>query len=61
METALSIITDRLVSTGMTEIEAEHLLARFLQEEAFQFVECMNLYQEDPEAFRKLTEAKYKA
>ncbi len=45
METALDILTLKLVSTGMTEVEVDHLLARFLQEEAFQYVEyiCSHL------------------
>ncbi len=44
METAMDILTDRLVSTGMTEIEVDHLLARFLQEEAFDYVEYVESY-----------------
>lgn len=39
METAMDILTDRLISAGMTEVEVDHLLARFLQEEAFDYVD----------------------
>ena len=42
MDNAMDIITEKLVSTGMTRIEADHLLARFLQEEAFQYVEYIS-------------------
>ena len=42
MDYALDIITEKLVSTGMTKTEAEQLLARFLQEEAFQYVEYIS-------------------
>ncbi|MBR0417650.1 MAG: hypothetical protein IJI66_00605 [Erysipelotrichaceae bacterium] len=39
MENAMDILTEKLVSTGMSKAEVDHLLARFLQEEAFQYVE----------------------
>ena len=39
MENAMDILTEKLVSTGMSKTEADQLLARFLQEEAFQYVE----------------------
>ncbi len=44
METAMDILTDRLMSTGMTETEVDHLLARFLQEEAFDYVDYIDSY-----------------
>ncbi len=47
METTMDILTDRLVSTGMTETEVDHLLARFLQEEAFQYVEYISNHLEE--------------
>ena len=39
METAMQTITRILLSTGMTQSEVDHLLARFLEEEAFEYVE----------------------
>ena len=39
MENAMDILTEKLISTGMSKAEADQLLARFLQEEAFQYVE----------------------
>ena len=63
METALNILTDRLISTGMTEVEVDHLLARFLQEEAFDYVDYIeshlkeesadSLYSQDKERYHK--------
>ena len=47
MDYAIDIITEKLVSTGMTRIEADHLLARFLQEEAFQYVEYVSNHLEE--------------
>ena len=47
MDYALDIITEKLVSTGMTKTEAEQLLARFLEEEAFDYVEYMKLHLEE--------------
>jgi len=39
METAMQTIIRILLSTGMTQSEVDHLLARFLEEEAFEYVE----------------------
>lgn len=36
---AMDILTERLLTTGMNITEINHLLARFLQEEAFRYVE----------------------
>ena len=47
MNDAMDIITEKLVSTGMKRIEADHLLARFLQEEAFQYVEYISSHLGD--------------
>ena len=40
---ALIEIDELLQSTGMSENDVAHLLARFLEEEAKHFVECMEL------------------
>jgi len=61
MELALIKLREILMSTGMTLEESDRLLGQFLMEEAFQFVECMNIYREDPERFWELTKPKYKA
>ena len=50
METAMDILTDRLISTGMTEIEIDHLLARFLQEEAFDYVDYIESHLKEESA-----------
>lgn len=39
MEYALDILTEKLLLTGMTRKEIDHLLARFLEEEAFDYVD----------------------
>ena len=39
MELALETLTRKLKSTGMDQNEIDHLLARFLQEEAFDYVD----------------------
>lgn len=56
MNDAMDIITEKLVSTGMTRIEADHLLARFLEEEAFQYVEYISGHLGD--VFRESEEEK---
>lgn len=38
MDSALLIITEKLKQTGMSTVEVDYLLARFLQEEAFDYV-----------------------
>ena len=45
MKTAMEILTEKLKSTGMNKKETDDLLARFLQEEAFHYVEyiCKHL------------------
>ena len=37
----LSIITNKLVSAGMEKKEAEMLIAKFLEEEVFDYVSCV--------------------
>lgn len=46
MEPALTIIDRKLKETGMSQVEIDHLMARFLEEEAFNYVETMNEMQE---------------
>ena len=41
MEYALETLTSILLSAGMSGNEADHLLARFLEEEAFDYVDCI--------------------
>jgi len=43
MKPALIIINDKLLEIGMSQVEIDHLMARFLEEEAFDFVECFNM------------------
>ena len=47
MKPALIIINDKLLETGMNQVEIDHLMARFLEEEAFDFVECVNLAKQE--------------
>lgn len=42
MKPALIIINDILLESGMDQVEIDHLMARFLEEEAFDYVECIN-------------------
>ena len=42
MKPALIIINDKLLETGMSQVEIDHLMARFLEEEAFDFVKFIN-------------------
>ena len=42
MEKAFDILKRALVSTGMTRTDAEHLLAQFLQEEAYDYVKYIS-------------------
>jgi|GEM_PF-6065196 len=56
MDYAMDILTEKLVSAGMTKIEIDHLLARFLQEEAFQYVEYISSHLGD--VFRESEEEK---
>lgn len=41
MEYALETLTGILLSTGISRNDADHLLARFLEEEAFDYVDCI--------------------
>ena len=41
------IINDKLLETGMSQIEIGHLMAMFLEEEAFGYVECLKRFEED--------------
>ncbi len=41
MEYAIETLTGILLSAGMSRIDADHLLARFLEEEAFGYVDCV--------------------
>lgn len=48
MEYAFETLTGILLSAGMSRIDADHLLARFLEEEAFDYVDCVrSLSDED--------------
>ena len=47
MKPALIIINDKLLETGMSQVEIDHLMARFLEEEAFDFVECVEDFKEE--------------
>jgi hypothetical protein len=40
---ALNEIHSKLLETGLNEFEADGLLARFLEEEAYDYVECMSI------------------
>jgi len=41
MESALITINKKLLSTGMSQSEADELMGRFLEEEAFDYVSAM--------------------
>ena len=43
MDPVLEELRDILISTGMSQIEADHLLSRFLEEQAYDYVRCMEL------------------
>ena len=45
MEKAIDTLIYKLILTGMTRPEALSLLAQFLEEEAFDYVDCMRLVQ----------------
>ena len=47
MDSALLVITEKLKETGMSTIEVDHLLARFLEEEAFDFVKYVEVAMEE--------------
>ena len=44
---AMDILTEKLLSTGMNITEINHLLARFLQEEAFDYVDYIRSHLEE--------------
>ena len=54
-------LRELLASTGLSPEEADILLFQFLEEEAFPYVELMNIYHKTPERFWKLIESGYKA
>ena len=43
MESALNTITNILLSAGVNQKEVDHLLARFLEEEAYDYIKYMEL------------------
>ena len=43
MEPILEELRDILISTGMNQVEADQLLFRFLEEQAYDYVCCMEL------------------
>ncbi len=52
MEYAIETLTGILLSTGMSENDADHLLARFLEEEAFDYVDCIRSVSDDADCER---------
>ena len=61
MEMALARLRELLVSAGLNLEEADILLFQFLEEEAYPYVELMNIYHKTPERFWELIEPGYKA
>ena len=47
MKPALIVIDELLQSTGMPEEEVDALMARFLEEEAFDYVRCVESFLQD--------------
>ena len=43
---ALVVIEEKLLGTGMSQEEVDFLISRFLQEEAFTYVECVQIAEE---------------
>ena len=43
MDSVLEELRDILISTGMNQVEADQLLFRFLEEQAYDYVCCMEL------------------
>lgn len=43
MDPVLEELRDVLISTGMSQIEVDQLLSRFLEEQAYDYVCCMEL------------------
>ena len=44
--TALEELNTRLLSSGMDQDDVDHLLARFLEEEAYDYVDCMDVMKD---------------
>ena len=44
--TALEELNARLLSSGMDQDDVDHLLARFLEEEAYDYVDCMDVIKD---------------
>ena len=44
--TALEELNARLLSSGMDQDDVDHLLARFLEEEAYAYVDCMDVMKD---------------
>ena len=44
--TALEELNARLLSSGMEQDDVDHLLARFLEEEAYDYVDCMDVMKD---------------
>ena len=61
MEIALAKLRELLKSAGLNSEETDILLFQFLEEEAYPYVELMNIYHEDPERFWELIDSEYKA
>ena len=63
MDSALLVITEKLKETGMSTKEIDHLLAKFLEEEAFDFVkfieEAMDTLEVDNDSDFSLSRCKY--
>lgn len=53
MKPALIIINDKLLESGMDQVEIDHLMARFLEEEAFDYVDCISEFQKEMELKEK--------
>ena len=49
MNSALLVITEKLKETGMSTKEIDHLLAKFLEEEAFDYVKYIQLAMDECE------------
>lgn len=44
--TALEELNTRLLSSGMDQDDVDHLLAKFLEEEAYDYVDCMDVMKD---------------
>ena len=43
---AMEIIEDKLVASGMSEEDATYLICRFLEEEARRYLDCVSVVEE---------------